>query len=155
MDDQNLQPTQVDAEVIETPEITTTNNSDVLLSLDTMIKSHIKSIDTLTAELKKKREMLEDSFQNDPVFREHSEQAKKAAQTTAETKAQISKQPQVMQLTKNVKDVAAELKALKAELSDYLLEFQRLSGATMIEGDDGDIREITLEAKLVKRSSAR
>lgn len=136
----------VDAEVVG-------GDATVLLSLDAMIKSHIKSLDTLGVELKKKREMLEDTFANDPTFKEHAENAKKAAKIKAETRSQITKQPQVAQLANKVKELSSEIKTRKLELSDYLLEYQRMSGANQIEGEDGEIREIVNEAKLIKRAN--
>jgi len=45
------------------------------------------------------------------------------------------------------------LKDLQNALSDYLREYQRLSGSNEIEGDDGEVREIVYVAKLVKRTS--
>lgn len=134
----------VEAEVV--------GDAAVLLSLDSMIKSHIKSLDTLGVELKKKREMLEDTFTNDPTFKEHAENAKKAAKIKAETRSQIMKQPQIAQLANKVKELSSEIKTRKLELSDYLLEYQRMSGANQIEGEDGEIREIVNEAKLIKRA---
>lgn len=155
-EDKTLQDKEiVDAEIVE--EITSSEaaNGDatVLLSLDSMIKSHIKSLDKLSVELKQKRQMLEDTFANDPIFREHAENAKKAAKIKSETRSQIMKQPQVAQLSNKVKELSSEIKTRKLELSDYLLEYQRMSGVNQIEGDDGDVREIVNEAKLIKRTS--
>ena len=56
-------------------------------------------------------------------------------------------------LAQKIKDFNTDLKEKKTALSDYLLEYQRMSGATEIEGHDGQIREIINNAKLIKRSS--
>ena len=44
-------------------------------------------------------------------------------------------------------------KIAKEGLSDYLREYQRLSGSNEIEGEDGELREIVYTAKLVKKSA--
>lgn len=128
---------------------------EVLLSLETLIKNHISRIDKLQEEAKKQKEMLDDSFNNDPVYKEHAEKAKEAAKVKGATKLQIAKQPSVSQLTAKVKDMTSELKELRNSLSDYLKEYQRMSGATEIEGEDGEFREIVSTVKLVKRASKK
>ncbi len=145
----------VEADIVEetTDADAASGDATVLLSLDSMIKSHIKSLDTLSGELKLKRQMLEDTFANDPTFKTHADEAKKAAKIKAETRSQIMKQPQVAQLANKVKELSSEIKTRKLELSDYLLEYQRMSGVNQIEGEDGDVREIVNEAKLIKRAS--
>ena len=49
----------------------------------------------------------------------------------------------------------SEQSELKTGLSDYLREYQRLSGSNEIEGEDGEVREIVYVAKLVKKSKYR
>jgi hypothetical protein len=146
----------VDADIV-TPsqDATPTDGSgaQVLLDLEQLIKTNISNIDKGKAELKKQREMLTSAFENDETYRLHNEEAKKAAKTKAQTKYQIMQQPQNKQLAEKVKGIAADIKEADGALSDYLREYQRLSGSNEIETDDGQIREIVYTAKLVKRSS--
>lgn len=128
------------------------DQSAVLLSLVELIKTNISSIDKLNLELRKQREMFDDSFNNDPVFREHSEKVKEANKTKSATKQQIMKQPSVMQLSNQVKSLRAEIKERQSSLSDYLQEYQRLTGASEIENDNGDLLRIVNSSKLVKDS---
>ena len=44
---------------------------------------------------------------------------------------------------------------LNEGLSDYLREYQRLSGSNEIEGEDGELRTIVYVAKLVRKSVFR
>jgi hypothetical protein len=153
----------LEAEVVEDTEQETTavtpspsdNNATVLLSLEEMIKNNIASIDKLTAELREKRHMFTDSFQNDATFKANEEKAKEANVTKLQTKQQILKQPAVMQLAENIKTMSADLRERKAALSDYLLEYQRMTGAVTIEDLDGNVREIINDAKAVKRSEKK
>jgi hypothetical protein len=125
---------------------------DVLLELETTIKSHISGIDKGKSELKKKREMVESALLNDETYRLHNEDAKKAAKIKSKTKKQILDQQQNKQLVADTYELAAEVKEMDVALSDYLREYQRMSGATEIETDDGEVREIVYVAKLVKKS---
>lgn len=148
----------VEAEVIEEVEVATTAQSDeatVLLSLEQMIKHHTSSIEKNKVELKKHRQQLSDAYENDPTFREHDKLAKEAAKVKQETKHQITKQPAVMIIADKAKSMAQEVKELEAALSDYLKEYQRMTGANEIEGEDGELREIVSTVKLIKRSAPK
>lgn len=160
MDDRNDQNIQEAEEVVEGEAIETDATAvaspatevDVLMSLEEMIKNNIESIDKLRNELKAQREMFEDSFANNPTYRENAERVKEVTKVKSQTKAQIMNQPSVLQLANKIKGARSEIKERQGALSDYLKEYQRMTGATEIEGRDGKIREIVNDAKLVVRS---
>ena len=141
---------QQDVEKIEADD-----QAELVMKLEGMIKNNNSQIAKLSAELSEAREMLKDSFENDATYKEHADAAKEANKVKAATKAQILKQPTVKALADKVKTLSSELKELKEGLSDYLREFNRLSGITEIEGDDGELLEIVYVAKLVKRKISR
>lgn len=132
-----------------------TGQAAVLLNLEEMIKSHIASLDKLRVEQKKHREMFEDSFNNNPTYRENAEKAKEAIKVKATTRQQIASQPSVIATANKIKALSQDIKERQNALSDYLLEYQRMTGANEIEDDEGQIREIINSAKLVKRSSKK
>jgi len=132
---------------------TGTSGAEVLLNLEQLVKSHITSIDSIKVELKKNREMLDDVLNNDATYKAHSEKAKEAAKVRAATKSQILKNPSVLTVSEKVKEMRTDLKDKQTALSDYLREYQRMSGSSEITGEDGEVREIVYVAKLVKRSS--
>jgi hypothetical protein len=145
----------VDAEIVNTPTSdapAADNAAQVLLDLENLIKSNIASIDAHKAELSKQREMLDSALQNDETYREHDKAAKEAAKVKMKTKQQILQLPANKQLVEKVKEAALEGKEAEGALSDYLREYQRMSGATEIELDDGEIREIVNIPKLLKKS---
>ena len=149
-------PQVTDADIVSEPNegaASTENGAQVLLDLEATIKSHIAQIDKGKAELKKQREMLESALLNDETYRLHNDEAKKAAKTKAQTKYQIMQLPANKQLAQKVKDLSAEIKELDVALSDYLREYQRMSGSSEIETDDGEVREIVYVAKLIKKAS--
>ena len=131
------------------------NSAQVLLDLETLIKTHIANIDKGKTELKKQREMISSVLLNDETYKTHEAEAKKTAKTKALTKFQIMQQPANKVLADKIHTLQAEVKEQDAALSDYLREYQRMSGATEIETDDGVVREIVYVAKLVKKSSKK
>jgi len=142
-----------DAQIVAAVSKTDTNDSTVLLDLENLIKSHVSGIDKRKEELKKIKEMLNDIFVNDPTYQEHEKQAKEANKVKGTTKAQLMKQPNAKELGDKIKTTTSEIKETDGALSDYLREYQRMSGSNEIEGDDGQVREIVYVAKLIKKSS--
>lgn len=132
---------------------TGTDEASVVMNMENMIKALIVSQDKLKEELDKNRDLLDAIFENDSTYQEYLAAAKEAAKIKSATKQQILKQPQAADLANKVKTLRSELKENKASLSDYLREFQRMSGINEIEGSDGEIREIVFTAKLVNKSS--
>lgn len=126
------------------------DQSTVLLSLEDMIRTNISLTQVLVREMKKTKEQYEDSFTNNPTFRENAEQAKIAAKKKSESKMEISKQPAVASLRDKLKSIRLDLKEKKAALSDYLLEYKRMTGATQLELFEGETIEIIESARAVK-----
>lgn len=129
------------------------NQATVLLSLEEMIKKYITRLDKLKIDVKKQKEMYDDAFLNNPTFIENTEKAKAAAKDLLVTKKNIASQPAVIQTALQLKSIRGEVKEIEQSLSDYLQEYQRLTGANEIEGEDGKIRDIINVAKLVLRSA--
>ena len=151
MDDQNIQ----DGEIVETSPTTSSNDAQVLLNLESLIKNNVASVDKLTEELKALRQMFADAFNNDPTYKELEEKAKDAIKAKTSTKSQLLRQPSVMQAGEKIKSISSEIREKKDALSEYLLEYQRLSGVNEIEGHDGEVREIIHSAKLIKKASKK
>lgn len=129
------------------------DNSTIITSLDELIKSHISSIDRLQEEQKKLREMLADGFNNDAEFKQLSDKVKDANKAKSVKRAEIMERSGIIEVANKLKSLNAEVKEKQMSLSDYLLEYQRMTGVNQIEGSDGEVREIIHIAKLVKRLS--
>ena len=146
-----------DGEIVEDdkPVVAESGDATVVMSLIEMIKNTLIALDREGGKLKEMKQMLEDSFKNDATYKQHDDEVKKATKVKQATKAQISKQPQIAQLTEKVKELAKELKEKKISLNDYASEYHRLTGATTIEGPNGEILDIVNEVKLVRQKSGK
>lgn len=128
--------------------VTSRDDAKLLLRLEEMIKSNRKIIEKSREELKEQRQMLKDTFENDAVYMEHNEEVKKATKVRSATKAEILKKADVAALNEKVKSLQSQVRESTEALSDYLREYQRVSGLTTIEVEDGEILEIVYVAKL-------
>ncbi len=140
-------------EAVIVEEVAAPDQSAGFLSLEELIKNHIESVAKLRAELKAQREMFEDSFNNNPTYREHVEKVKEATKGKLSVKKQISSQPSVALLAQKMKDLRFDLSETNQTLSELLKDFREQTGATQIETRDGKVMEIVSTMKLVKVNS--
>lgn len=126
------------------------------LQLEGLVKQYLATIEKLKEELKEKSQMLNDGFEGDAVYQEHLAKAKEANRIKNATRQQLLKQPAMQELDEKVKDLKFDIKDNQTILSDYLTQYQKASGATQIETEDGEVMEIVSVVKLVKvtRSSS-
>jgi hypothetical protein len=64
-------------------------------------------------------------------------------------------QPAVAAISSKVKGIRSDIKERQGALSDYLQEYQRMTGATEIEGKDGELRDIINNSKVIKQASKK
>lgn len=131
----------------------TVNAAAAMLNLEELIKNHIDSLDKLRLEMKEQREMYEDSFNNNPTYREHVEKVKEATKGRSQVRQQIAKQPSVAVLDQKIKDMRFDIKEKQQTLSDLLADYKEQTGATSIETRNGQVLEIVSTARLVRKNS--
>ncbi len=139
-----------DIQVLDPVEIS--SQAETLVTITGLIQNYISSIDRLKKEISENRQMLEDSFMNDTTYKEKEEKAKEANKDKNVFKQQILKQPTLMALSEKIKDLRSSMKDSKQQLSDYLQEYQKLTGANEIEDVQGNLSEIRYTARLVRPS---
>ncbi len=128
------------------------NQASALMSLEELIKNHITTIDKLRDELKQHKEMFEDTFNNDPTYREHVEKVKEANKAKGSVRQQLSKQPSVAQLDQKVKDLRFDIGEQNKTLSDLLQDYKEQTGASQLEVN-GKTYAIISTSKLVTKSA--
>ncbi|KKT34640.1 MAG: hypothetical protein UW35_C0010G0023 [Candidatus Collierbacteria bacterium GW2011_GWF2_44_15] len=147
MDDQQ---DQVTAE--QTALSTATKQVKDLFTLENLIKTHVSHIDSVRVELAKHSEMLTDILNNDTSYKEISDQIKEMTKKKSEAKQNILKVPSNASLNQKIKDMRTEVKELRMALSQYLQQYQKIADTDQIESEDGEVRQIVFDARLVKIS---
>lgn len=165
MDDQN-QPTTPADETNTTPVVpdtqdiasaspdVTENQGQLMVDMENLIRNHITGIDTLQTEAKKYKEMLDDILAANEPYQELLKKANEASKDKNKQRAEVLKQPHAKELSDKIKELRGEAKEKQEALSDYLQEYQRISGVDEIEGEDGELRKIIYSARLIKALSA-
>ena len=147
--DDNMQPNELDVEVTDSvPDAVRT-----LLSVESLIKTLISRIARVKVDLKPVKEMLSDLLNNNEKYQLADNEAKEASKKKSTAKKEILSTPEGKMASGKVDELKSELKEAQEALSTYLAEYQKLTGSSEIEGEDGELRKIVYVAKLVKKTN--
>ncbi len=133
--------------------VLTDSDAQTLVAVESMLKNVLSRLELLKNELKEDADMLKSAFESDPVYREFDENAKAAAKDKLAAKKEILKKTDVAELNLKVQSKRSEIKELKEKMSDYLTQFQQLSGLNEIESNDGELLKIVYSARLIRQNS--
>ncbi len=122
-----------------------------LLQVEDYINQQMKDITKLRGEMKEIKSSVDDTFQNDAQYREFEDKAKEAAKNKNAYKKQMMNDPAVSELVTKLDGMKADVKDMQIALSDYLREYNRISGMSQFETADGEMLEIVNTFKLVKK----
>jgi seryl-tRNA synthetase len=128
------------------------NSKMSVLDLTTLINDYDKTMGELKNQLKEQKSMIKDAFENDQEYHEIAEKVKELNRQKNAIKQRILKTPAVETVMAKVKDLQADLRDMEDKMSGYLQEYQRVSGTNVIEGVDGELRQIVPVYRLVKKS---
>lgn len=129
------------------------DSSMSMLDLSSLINDYVKTIDETKKQLREQRQMIKDTFENDQQYHELSEKVKNLNKEKMAIKQKLLKTPAAEAAMAKMQELQAELKDMDDKLSGYLQEYQRVAGTNIIEGTDGEIRQIVPVYRLVKKSN--
>lgn len=126
--------------------------ADELFTIDSAIKTRLSQLTKLRADMKIQREMLTSYLENDETYQEAATIAKRANGAKNSAKALLLKQPEANNLNETIKSMREQINEVQEGLSYYLREYQRVTGMSEFEGEDGELQEIVYVAKLVRKN---
>lgn len=124
-----------------------------LTNLTALINGHIAGLEREKENLGKLSEMLDDILANDHAYKEASDKAKEVGKDKSKAKANVLAQTHPHDLSFKIKDSRIEIKQLSLELSNFLTEYQKLTGSNEFEGEDGEMRQIITTARIVGKTN--
>lgn len=123
------------------------------LSVESLIKTLITRIARVKEELKPANEMLNDLLNNNEAYQLAANEAKEVSKKKSAIKKEILSTPAGKMAQDKVNEFKSELKDAQEALSSYLGDYQKLTGSSEIEGEDGELRKIVYVAKLVRKTN--
>jgi len=137
-----------EAEVVDTP-----RGSMTIVELTTIINRYEGDIKKMKDNLKIQSGMLRDAVEGDAGFHELDIQSKDVQKKKNEIKQKVMKTPAMEAVVAKIDEYRGEMKDAREMLSGYLEEYQRVAGTNIIEGENGEIKEIVPQYRLVKRNN--
>lgn len=125
--------------------------AETLSALEAVIERNAKQLEELSGELKERRQMIKDYFDNDTQLQELNDQAQQAMVQVKELKAKVTNQPQVIDLRLKIQELNDRKKELEETLSNHLVNHYQMTNSTSFDTSDGDQWEYTIKAKVKSR----
>lgn len=145
-DTPTLAATSEDQEVAESNQL-----ADTLSSLQSVIERNAQHLETITNEMKLKREELKNVFDNDASLSEVQNQAKESTSKVKERRAVLQSDPQITSLKVQVGELSQQKKEIEETLSNHLVNYYSLTNSKSFDTSDGDQWEFSIRAKVKSR----
>lgn len=147
---------------ILTPEVSSVEDGEVvgevkggmnIVELTALINRYEGDMKKMRDNLKIQAGMLRDAVEGDAGYHELDTQSKDLQKKKTEIKQKVMKTQAMEAVVAKIEEYKSEIKDAKEMLSGYLEEYQRVAGTNIIEGENGEIKEIVPQYRLVKRNN--
>lgn len=126
---------------------------ETLTHISGLIRTYLANIEKAQLEISKLKEMVQDALENNPQYQEAMAETKEASKIKADVKRQIMEENKLDESANKIKELTGSLKDKRAGLSEYLVEYARLSNSKQFELDNGKTMEIVYTAHLTRSVS--
>lgn len=131
-----------------------TTQLDEEIATESMTKKTIAAINQKKLELKVKKEMFKNRFDNDDAWKEADKVYREARIKRTQEKLRILEEPAMQSLDEQITTMSAEIKTEQLALSDWLYTYDKQTGSNMIELDNGATYIVQRNFKVKKESKA-
>ena len=122
-----------------------------MIDLEKTIKNFYSGMKMKREELKKLRDMINDTLETDKTYAIQQEKINEAKREQQGTKDQLMSLSSVVEAKVEMKNLGEEIKELDGYLSKNLLQYWELTKKDSITMNDGETYQIKQSAKLVKQ----
>jgi ABC-type transporter Mla subunit MlaD len=113
-----------------------------------MITKRLSIMDDISEEIKKIKNMIQDSLDNDDDFQELLKSTQEHKEKVKQSKDKISNKSAIKDLELKLKEKKQELKEIKEVLSQELADYYKDEGTMEIEDHKGDIKRLKFSVTL-------
>lgn len=127
--------------------------AESLQYLQNIIERNAQQLQRLQEELRERKEMLGNLFDNDSELSEVEEQAKVYAQQAKARKASIKESTEAQVLKTQIGEINEQKKEIEETLSNHLINYYQLTNSTSFDTSDGDQWEFNIKARVKTRKN--
>lgn len=129
--------------------------AETLQSLEQVIERNAQNLEEVKNELKERRQMLRNYFENDTQLSEAEEQLSEFKTGVKARKMVLQEEPQAVEIKIKLKELNERKKEIEESLSNHLVNHHRLTNAHSFDTSDGDQWEYTVSAKVKSRPNKK
>ncbi|HEX7017878.1 MAG TPA: hypothetical protein VF209_03155 [Patescibacteria group bacterium] len=126
--------------------------ADTLMHLQGVIERNAQQLEKIRKEIKEKRELLRNIFENDTELAEAKSQADQYTQQVKERKSKLQADPQSTSLKVQIGEMTQQLKEVEETLSNHLVNYYQLTNSKSFDTSEGDQWEFDVRAKVKGRA---
>lgn len=126
--------------------------AQTLTSLQNIIERNAEEVQDLKKQLKEKRELLRNVFENDAQLAEAKAQVDSFSTQLKERKSKLQTDPQVTSLKAQIGELREQQKEIEEGLSNHLVNYYQLTNSTSFDTSDGDQWDFVVKARVKTRS---
>lgn len=139
-------PSASDDEVADSNQL-----AETLTSLQNVIERNASQLEKLKKDLKEKREMLRNVFENDSTLGEAQEQMATFNAQVKDRKIKLQADPQVTSFKVQIGELNEQKKEIEEALSNHLVNYYSLTNSKSFDTSDGDQWDFEVRAKVKGR----
>lgn len=124
-----------------------------IMQIERCVNKQLEDNAKLKNKAREHKMAIDDALQNDSEYRRLDQAVKDANRAKRAYKQRFMADPAIQQQVTAWDGIKSELKDGQIALSDYLREYQRVSGMNQFETSDGQVLEIVSIHKLVRKES--
>lgn len=125
--------------------------AQTLTSLQNVIERNATELERLANELKEKREMFKNIFDNDTELSEATAQAQVITEQVKQRKSKLQSDPQATTLKVQIGELTEQKKEIEEALSNHLVNYHQITGSKSFDTSDGDQWEFDIKARVKTR----
>jgi hypothetical protein len=117
-----------------------------------MAQQHMATVERKKEEIKAKKELIDNSLQNDQEYSELDDQARELRNKMKAAKARVMQENNLIGVAEDIKEMKADLKDEQLTLFGYLDQYRLTTGENTIEDINGEVVKIHRNYKITKRA---
>lgn len=125
--------------------------AETLHSLQNLLERYATELETLTHQIKEKRDSLRSVFDNDSELCNELEEVKKVQNRFKTRKSVLAASPVVQQLKVTITELNDRKKEIEDTISTHLLSYYNLTNSKSFDTSDGDQWEFNIRGKVKSR----
>jgi hypothetical protein len=129
--------------------------AETLVALQRVVESNAEQLESLGRQLKEKRELLNNIFENDTLLGEAQQQLETFSSQVKERKSKLQSDAQVTALKVQIGEIKEQKTEIEESLSNHLVNYYSLTNSTSFDTSDGDQWDFTVRAKVKARGKQK